>query len=296
MFWLNWLKEFKMKTLVRQVFTGALGCLYVALATFDQADFVGVASETKTDADRTALLVSAEQPSAVDRDMPGQGTPESSPPTAAAQSSIGAAADKSGRRVASSGGVIINEIRIDQPGTDVDEYFELAGAAGTSLDGLTYVVIGDGAGGSGVIEAVVDLTGNSIGASGFFVAAEPTFTLGVPDLVTNLNFENSDNVTHLLVTGFSGAPGDDLDDDDDCVLDSTPWTSVVDSIALIEEENPPGGTECHYGPPTVGPDGPFVPGHVYRCHPAGLWTIGSFSTNGLCEKGGNSRTSRCGCY
>ena len=35
----------------------------------------------------------------------------------------------------------------------------------------------------------------------------------------------------------------------------------LDRIALVEEENPAAGTECHYGPPSVGPDGTFVPGH-----------------------------------
>ncbi|MCH8963317.1 MAG: lamin tail domain-containing protein [Planctomycetes bacterium] len=179
--------------------------------------------------------------------------------------------------------VTINEIRIDQPGSDVDEYFELAGAPGTSLDGMTYLVIGDSSGGgSGVIDFAVDLTGNSIGSSGFFVAAEDGSLPGggTVDLVTFLGFENSDNVTHMLVAGFTGAPGDDLDTDDDCVLDSTPWAGVVDSIALLEEENPPSSTECHYGPPSVGPDGNFVPGHVYRCNSAGLWTIGAFSPDG----------------
>ena len=58
--------------------------------------------------------------------------------------------------------VTISEIRIDQPGSDNDEYFELAGAPGTSLDGLTYIVIGDGTNGSGVIEAVVPLTGQRL--------------------------------------------------------------------------------------------------------------------------------------
>lgn len=172
--------------------------------------------------------------------------------------------------------LVINEIRIDQPGDDNDEYFELAGGANESLNGLTYLVIGDGTGGSGVIEAVVDLTGNSIPTGGFFVAAESTFTLGTADLVTNLNFENSDNVTHLLVRDFSGANGDDLDTDDDGVLDSTPWTELVDLIALVEEENPPGSTEFHYGPPSVGPDGSFVPGQVFLCEDG--WRIGSFSS------------------
>ncbi|MCW8984631.1 MAG: hypothetical protein OQK55_04765, partial [Thermoanaerobaculales bacterium] len=77
---------------------------------------------------------------------------------------------------------VISEVRIDQPSTDIDEYFELAGASGTSLTGLTYLVIGDGTGGSGTIEAVVDLTGLSIPPSGYFVAAEGTFILGAADL------------------------------------------------------------------------------------------------------------------
>ncbi|MBN1261746.1 MAG: hypothetical protein JXB35_13805, partial [Anaerolineae bacterium] len=160
---------------------------------------------------------------------------------------------------------VISEIRIDQPSSDNDEYFELAGTPGMALDGLTYLVIGDGTGGSGVIEAVVNLAGQAIPASGYFVAAEATFTLGTADLVADLNFENSDNVTHLLVNGFTGSDGDDLDTDDDGVLDITPWTELVDLIAVIEEENPPSGTEYHYGPPAVGPDGAFMPGHAYLC-------------------------------
>jgi hypothetical protein len=72
----------------------------------------------------------------------------------------------------------LSEIRIDQPGTDDDEYFELSGDPGAALEGLTYLVIGDGAGGSGVIEAVVDLSGQSVPTNGFFVAVESTFALG----------------------------------------------------------------------------------------------------------------------
>ncbi len=165
----------------------------------------------------------------------------------------------------------LSEIRIDQPGSDNDEYFELAGTPGTSLAGLTYLVIGDGTGGSGVIEAVVDLTGQTIPASGYFVAAESTFTIGTADMTTSLNFENSDNVTHLLVSGFTGANGDDLDTDDDGVLDVIPWTSVVDCVALIETV---GSGDQVYCTTQVGPDGSYVPGHVFFC-PSG-WEIGQF--------------------
>jgi hypothetical protein len=180
--------------------------------------------------------------------------------------------------------VIINEIRIDQPAADDSEYFELKGAPGTPLGTLTYVVIGDGSGvgDSGVIEAAVSLAAQAMPLDGLFVAAESTFDTvqfgNVVDLTTTFSFENGDNVTHLLVDGFTGTVGQDLDTNDDCVLDVTPWTAVIDKIALILEDNPPVTTECHYGPPTVGPDGAFVPAHVYRCPgaPGGDWIIGPF--------------------
>lgn len=165
----------------------------------------------------------------------------------------------------------INELRIDQPGADNDEYFELAGPAGTSLNDLTYIVIGDGTGGSGVIEAVASLAGTSIGSSGYFVAAESSFTLGVADLVTTLDFENSDNVTHLLVRDFTGAKNDDLDTDDDGTLDTTPWSAVVSGIALIED---PTGGDLVYWATQVGPDGSNVPAHPFVC--GSTWMMGDY--------------------
>lgn len=165
----------------------------------------------------------------------------------------------------------INELRIDQPGSDIDEYFELVGPAGTSLNDLSYIVIGDGTGGSGVIEGVASLAGTVIGASGYFVAAESTFTMGTADLVTTLDFENSDNVTHLLVRDFTGAKNDDLDTDDDGILDSTPWSAVVSGIALIED---PTGGDLVYWAVQVGPDGTSVPAHPFVC--SGAWTMGDY--------------------
>lgn len=170
--------------------------------------------------------------------------------------------------------VTLSEIRIDQPGADNDEYVEFAGAPDTSLDGLTYLVIGDGTGGSGVVEAVIDLSGQVIPASGSFVAAEASFTLGTADLTTDLNHENDDNLTVFLVEGFTGAGGDDLDTNDDGTLDVTPWSAILDEVALVKSPNPPSGTERAYSSTTVGPDGSFVPGHAHRC--ADGWTVAAF--------------------
>lgn len=174
--------------------------------------------------------------------------------------------------------VQFNEIRIDQPGSDNDEYIELIGTPGESLDGLSIVTIGDGATGSGTVDSngVVDLTGFSIPADGIFLITESTHTnVADADLVTTLGLENSDNLSHFLVSGNTAVAGDDLDTDDDCTLDIIPWTAVVDEVAMIEEANPPASTECHYGGTLVGPDGTFVPGHIYRC--GNDWLIGGFA-------------------
>jgi hypothetical protein len=172
------------------------------------------------------------------------------------------------------GAATINEIRVDQAGTDDDEYFELLGQPGESLDGLTYITIGDGTGGSGVIEAVVDLSGLSIPADAHFLAVEATYTAAcgdVADLVADINFENSDNVTHMLVTNFTGAPGDDVDIDEDGVIENPLWDSIVDCIALIET---PGTGEFTYCGNTVGPDGTYAVAHAVVCD--GYWNVGAF--------------------
>jgi hypothetical protein len=142
------------------------------------------------------------------------------------------------------------------------------------LDGLTYIVIGDGVTGDGTVENVTDLSGNIIPLNGIFVAAESTFSLGTADLVADLNFENNDNVTHLIVKDFNGAIDDDLDTDDDGVLDITPWSEIVDCVAFV---GLPGG-EYTYCSEIVGPDDIFVPGHIYRCTDG--WHIGAFDPAG----------------
>ena len=83
--------------------------------------------------------------------------------------------------------VQITEVRIGQPGVDSDLYIEFAGAPGTDLDGLDLIVIGDLEGQfppaqNGGVELVAPLSG-TIGASGRFVLATDTSSLGTPDQV-----------------------------------------------------------------------------------------------------------------
>jgi subtilisin-like proprotein convertase family protein len=196
--------------------------------------------------------------------------------------------------------ILINEVRIDQPGADVDEYFELVGPPGEPLGGMAYIVIGDGTVASGVIETVLDLSAQFIPPDGHFLVAEDNNTLGaLADFIPGpaaLNFENGDNVTHMLVTGFSGFLNQDLDTNDDCVLDITPWTGVVDRVALILQNNPPTTTECHYGTgpgDTVGPDGALVPGHALRFPDGGPWCIGPFDPVSGMDTPGDANTVPC---
>lgn len=170
---------------------------------------------------------------------------------------------------------VLNEIRVDQPGTDNDEYVEILVPRGASLDGLTIVVLGDGVGLSGCIEEIIHLDGlNAPGEAGVLLVAQPQMTLAAPDLVMPLEFENSDNLTFVLVAGFHGHLGQDLDLDDDGCLDLLPWSSVLDAVSLVESvESPPVGTEWWYADP-VGPgasgDPPFA---IRRCPGDGSWQV-----------------------
>ena len=176
----------------------------------------------------------------------------------------------------------INEIRTEQSGTDTDEYVELRGLPGESLDGFWLIVVGDCEDvfeptQNGCIESIVDLSGQSYDANGLFVVAESTFTLGTADLVATLNFEANDNTTHFLVTNFTGGLNDDVDTNDDGTIDTTYWTNIVDSVALLK--GTPDGSQNYeyvYSSETIGPDGNFAPSHVYRCSDTGAWRIGAF--------------------
>ena len=178
--------------------------------------------------------------------------------------------------------VAIAEIRIDQPSNDDDEYIEIVADAGTDLTGLSVVVIGDGAGGSGSVDTVLPLGNVFTDGDGVALMGHGSLTLGTPAYPARFIFENSDNVTFLLVYGYTGEEGADLDTDDDGVLDVTPWAELLDSVSLIETVDPATeGGDLYYGDVVVGPaetiDGDiFVPGQAWKCSDSGDWNIGEF--------------------
>ncbi len=185
--------------------------------------------------------------------------------------------------------IVINELRTDQHLIDVDEYVEIAGPPGTDISDLTYIVLGDSGPPTfdGIIENVTPLpAGAVIPPDGYYLISENTLTLGggaaSADLVVSLNFENDDNVTHLLVRDFTGMNGDDLDTNDDGVLDSTPWSEIVDSISFVAELPVPGCDQDQFYSPNVILDDPFVPVAAGRCpDQTGDFFLGSFALNGV---------------
>lgn len=178
----------------------------------------------------------------------------------------------------------LGEVRIDSlpPFTNA-EYIEIVGIAGTSLDDLSIVVIGDdddmlgpALGNSGVVEAAISLAGYAIPADRALLVHASGILLVEPDLAVPTNLEDADNLTVLLVRGAKVAPGDDLDLDDDGVLDAPPWAETVDGVSFVW--NAPGSaSEWTYSTAQVGPLGGLFIFQARRCLDTDVWVIGSTS-------------------
>ncbi len=116
---------------------------------------------------------------------------------------------------------VINEFVANHTGSDTNEYVEVLATPGADLSGYTLLQIeGDASSAPGVIDSATPL-GTADGAG--------YWTTGF----LNNAFENG-TMSLLLVEGFTGAAGDDLDTDDDGMLDTTPWSAVADAVAASD--------------------------------------------------------------
>ncbi len=115
---------------------------------------------------------------------------------------------------------VINEFVANHVGTDTNEYVEVFGDPNTSYSAFTLLHIEGDTTGAGVVDSVLNL--GVTNAGGFWTTG-----------FLNNELENG-AITLLLVEGFSGAEGNDLDTDNDGVLDVTPWTRIVDSVAVSD--------------------------------------------------------------
>ncbi|MFD2543265.1 T9SS type A sorting domain-containing protein [Lacinutrix gracilariae] len=116
------------------------------------------------------------------------------------------------------GQVVINEIDAATVGTDVDEFIELKGTPGASLDGLV-VVLFNGSGDTSY--AAFDLDGKTLDANGFFI-------LGNTPIISGTDFDmGASNVLQNGADAVAIYNGDDTDFDTGT---AATVTNLVDAI------------------------------------------------------------------
>ncbi len=155
----------------------------------------------------------------------------------------------------------INEIRISHPNpgdntNNFVEVFETAGTGGVSTAGVHLLVV-SGEFSPGNIDFAIDLSSGTTDSDGFLLVADDgttAFTDAGDILLPSLDFFGSPT-TFMLVTGFTGVVGQDLDDgsvngDNDGTFDVTPWTSVLDAVSLEDDDAVP---TLNYAPAFGGP-------------------------------------------
>ena len=114
---------------------------------------------------------------------------------------------------------IINEFVANHTGTDTHEFVEVFGTSDSDYSAFTIVEIEGDSPSAGLIDDVIINVG-STDANGFWVSS----------YMANL-IENG-TLTLLLVENFTGSTGTDLDTNDDGTFDSTPWSRIVDDVAV----------------------------------------------------------------
>ncbi len=191
----------------------------------DASDFSGTLTDTVTFAPtETTKTVTID----VVGDLVGESnedfTIDLSAPTGGALISVGSATGTIQDDDSVLSSAVINEFVVDHSGTDVDEFIEIFGAPSEDLSTYDVIVIESEGAGIGTVDAHFDLGISD--ASGFQLAGGAVLAGGT--------FENGSS-SILLVRGFTGMVGDDLDVDDDGTFDTTPWSDIIDDLARIED-------------------------------------------------------------
>ena len=151
---------------------------------------------------------------------------------------------------------LINEVLASHTGTDDTEFVELIGTPGTSLDGLSFIVVeSDDQASNGQIDSRFDFGPDDVfGFNGFHLLGVP-FGLEanydvVPDNIIAPNFIENSSATYALVETTS-LSGDEV----------TGAEVVIDAVASTDGDP---GDSFFFDAPVIGPDGDFLPAGVGR--------------------------------
>jgi predicted extracellular nuclease len=153
--------------------------------------------------------------------------------------------------------VLINELLASHSGTDDTEYIELYGTPGTSLSGLSLIVVESDAFGAGEVDRRLDfLPVHEIGANGFFLAGNcgglSSNYSTTPDTSLFSNYlENSSLTVALVETATAPDVGDSL----------TGSEAIKDAVALTDGDSE---DTFYFDAPVIGPDGSFFPAGARR--------------------------------
>jgi len=151
--------------------------------------------------------------------------------------------------------LVINEVYASHTGTDNTEFIELFGVAGTSLDGLSLIVVEGDSGAAGAIDRQIDFTAADVlGNNGFFLVGNPAGLQAnyevTPNLIIGDNFLENSSFTIALVETSS--------------ISGTSVTGsevVLDTVALTDGD---AEDTFFFDAPVVGPDGFFFPAGTRR--------------------------------
>ncbi len=170
--------------------------------------------------------------------------------------------------------VLINEVLASHTGTDDTEYVELFGLPGTTLEGLSLIVVEGDSSGAGTIDRRLDFEASDIlGSNGFYLIGNPVGLAAnygvVPNIEVEDNYLENSSLTVALVETAS-ISGDSVSGDE----------VVLDAVGIDDGGN---GDMFFFAAPVIGPDGDFFPAGVRRAvdgvdtDAASDWLISDFN-------------------
>ncbi len=218
--------------------------------------------------------------------MPVPRTPFFSPPIAASMNLRTPLAQAAtllfAASIAQGQDVRLNEIYASMSGTDFDEYIELIGTPGTSLDNFLVCTVEGQLPVAGDLDRVWDLTGTTIPASGYFVMSNTGSA--IPNQNFDLangphlggasdNIENGAQTVYLVQAATALATSQlvnniyatniDPDGDLNTVLADLPVYTIIDAIGMYDGDSVADGDLVFDCAPIIGPDGTFFPSGAF---------------------------------
>ncbi|MDD9971945.1 MAG: C-type lectin domain-containing protein, partial [Myxococcales bacterium] len=131
---------------------------------------------------------------------------------------------------------LISEFSTSYSGGESREFIEVIAPAFVDLSQYSLVVVDGDSGDNGVVDRIYPLDAADVWGLWWTGWLDSELEPGT--------------LTILLVNGSSATVGQDLDVDNDGVLDLTPWTSIVDSVAVSDQDL----GDFTYSPSVLAPD------------------------------------------